>query len=255
MPNMRDLEKTPRRVLPIFYVLDTSGSMMGTPIATLNRAMNNTVNQVRRLADSNADALIKIAVLEVKSGCRWLQPNGPEELDDFYWQPLEADGLTDMGAALTELDSKLSQKAFLGSMTGAYLPVIIFMTDGYATDDYKTPLEKIRQNRWFSRGVKIGFAVGEDADVGMISEIAGSSEAVIQTTDLDLFARLLRNVSVTSSLVFSASRIAEDDVDGGDIVRRAKEMAGIDGADDTRGTETEYEQKAAPDPFEWEMSF
>lgn len=230
MPSLSEFEKTPRRELHVFYVLDTSGSMSGTPIATLNNAMTETVEVLRQQAKSNADALVKIAVLEFNSGCRWLQPKGPEEMEDFIWKDLKAGGLTDMGTALKELDSKLSRHAFLSSMTGAYLPVIIFMTDGYATDDYKKALEQIRKNRWFERGTKIGFAVGQEADVEMVTEIVGSSEAIVQTDDLELFARMLRFVSVTATMMCSKSRTSEEGgggngVPGEDIV---KEIIGDD---------------------------
>lgn len=261
MPSTYDLGETPRRELHIFYILDTSGSMSGTPIATLNRAVSNTIDQIKQQADSNADALIKIAVMEFNSGFKWLQPRGPEELADFYWQPLEAGGLTDMGAALKELDSKLSRDAFLSSMTGAYLPVIIFMTDGYATDDYKKALEQIRQNKWFNRGTKIGFAVGDEADVGMIAEIVGNSEAVIQTTDLELFARMFRYVSVTSSMLCSTSRTSADAVSAGDIVKRAKKEFDMDfeekeeNPDSSDGKEKESTAEPEEDFFEWENAF
>lgn len=220
MPSYQDYTEAPRRELHVFYVLDTSGSMTGVPIATLNRAMEETAEVLRQEAKSNADAIVKIAVLEFNSGCRWLQPSGPEELTDFIWEDLEAGGLTDIGSALDELDSKLSREAFLKSATGAYLPVIIFMTDGYATDDYGKALNKIRQNKWFARGTKIGFAVGDDADMAMISNIVGNCEAVVKTDDLQLFARLLKFVSRTASMVCSRSQTTDEAVTGKDIVQQ-----------------------------------
>lgn len=222
MPRPDELEKTPRRELHVFYILDTSGSMSGKPIAELNNAMTEAVEVIRQQAKSNADALVKIAVLEFNSGFRWLQPQGPEEMKDFIWKDLTAGGLTDMGAALKELDSKLSRHAFLNSMTGAYLPVIIFMTDGYATDDYKKALEQIRKNRWFDRGTKIGFAVGEEADVGMITEIVGTPEAVVHTDDLELFARLLKFASVTATMLCSQSRTDDSGISGKVILDKAR---------------------------------
>ena len=67
------------------------------------------------------------------------------------------------------------------------MPVIIFMTDGYATDDWEPKLDKVRESRWFCRATKIGFALGDDADRKMIASVVGNSEAVIQTNDLELF--------------------------------------------------------------------
>lgn len=224
MPKINELEATARRALHIFYVLDTSGSMTGTPVATLNRAMEETVEVLRKQAKSNADAELKIAVLEFNSGARWIQPNGPENMEDFIWEDLSAGGLTDVGAALSELDSKLSRKAFLNSMTGAYLPIIIFMSDGCATDNYGKALDEIRKNKWFARSTKIGFALGENPDMEMISKVVGNSEAVVRTQDLDLFARLIKFASVTASMMCSTSRTSTQDVTGADILKEAIEQ-------------------------------
>lgn len=185
MPSLESFTDSPRKELHVFYVLDTSGSMEGAKISALNHAMEETTEAMKTLAKNNGDARLKIAVMEFNSGCRWMTSNGPEDLEeDFEYEYLDAGGMTDIGAALIELNSKLSQHAFLDSMTGALMPVIIFMTDGYATDDYTKALEDIRKNRWFARGIKIGVAIGDDPDVKMLSSVVGNSEAVINTTDL-----------------------------------------------------------------------
>lgn len=223
MPSPNELEVVARRELTIFYVLDTSGSMTGTPIGKLNTAMNETIEALKSVAKSNADALLKVAVLEFNSGCKWVNANGPEEMEDFFWENLSAGGVTDVGAALRELDSKLSRNAFLKSMTGAYLPVIIFMTDGFATDDYSKALAEIRNNKWFAKATKIGFAIGDQPDLKMISEVVGNSEAVIKTDDLDLFARLIKFASVTASMLASQSKTSTDVPTGKDVLDRFKD--------------------------------
>lgn len=226
MPPINQLKEIPRKEMHIFYVLDTSGSMSGTKISMLNRCMEETVDALSELAKSNADAKLKIAVLEFNTGCKWVTSNGPESLEeDFVWDSLSAGGLTDVGAALTELNSKLSRDAFLNSMTGALMPVIIFMTDGQATDNYQKALDEIRNNRWFRRATKIGFAIGEDheVDLSMLASVVGNSEAVIKTSDLELFRRLMKFVSVTSSMLVSQSSTTKTDPSGADIVKMAQE--------------------------------
>lgn len=252
MPDLQnDLIGVPRRELTIFYILDTSGSMTGAPIGKLNRAMTETIEALKSLAKSNADALLKIAVLEFNSGCKWVNPSGPEEMEDFMWEDLDAGGLTDVGSALKELDSKLSRNSFLKSMTGAYLPVIIFMTDGCATDDYKKALEEIRTNKWFKRATKIGFALGESPDMKMISEVVGNSEAVIKTEDLDLFGRLIKFASVTASMLASQSKTSNDVPTGEDVVKKfVNENPEMDDITPDPGEVTGYKPEPEPDPDE-----
>ena len=84
MPGMDDFGATPRKALPIFYLLDTSGSMYGTPIGTLNSAMGETMEALKDLAKSNADAQLKIGVLEFNSSVRWKNPGGLQDVEDFF---------------------------------------------------------------------------------------------------------------------------------------------------------------------------
>lgn len=189
----------PRRELHVFYVLDTSGSMRGIPIAKLNQGMRESLVELKNVAQSNGDARVKVSVLEFNSTVRWLQPNGPEDLEDFLWENLTAGGLTSFGAAITELNSKLSKEGFLRSSTGLYMPILIFMTDGYANDDYAEAVKQANQNPLFKGAVKIGLAVGDDADFNMIERVTGSSDAVIRTTDLDQFIKLLVFVTESAS--------------------------------------------------------
>lgn len=252
MPNLEtDFKEAPRKDLHVFYVLDTSGSMTGAKISTLNRAMEETTEALKDVAKSNGDAKLKIAAMEFNTNCRWVTSNGPEDLEeDFIWEPLKAGGLTDMGAALDELHSKLSRSAFLNSMTGALMPIIIFMTDGYATDNYEKALAKIRGNRWFQHGTKIGFAFGDDADVKMISSVVGNSEAVIRTTDLELFKKLLRFVSVTASKLVSQSSTTGTQPSAADLVKIAVEESGADDTVTTKLDSTSYNPEPAPAPVD-----
>lgn len=232
---MDKMEPVARPLLPIVFVLDTSGSMTGQPISMLNHAMEEVMNIVGRFAASSSDALLKIGVLQVHSGAHWIQPKGLEEFGDFIFSPLTAGGLTDMGAALAELDDKLSRKAFLLSTTGWCKPVIIFMTDGQPTDSWEAPLNELKRNKWYSNSIRIGFAVGDAADVRVISEIVGNSEAVIQTSDLNTFSILLQKIAIDSAMIGSKSHVAGEAPSGKEIVQSAIKEAVQDGQAKTGG--------------------
>lgn len=249
MPDINKLEETPRKELHVFYVLDTSGSMEGRPIAELNHAMEECTTALKELAKNNGDAKLKIAVMQFDTDYKWITENGPELLEDFEWEYLETGGLTSMGDALRELDSKLSRKEFLSSMTGALMPVIIFMTDGYPTQDYKKPLAEIRQNKWFQHATKIGFAIGDgdvDADIKMIAEIVGNKEAVIRTGDLTLFKKLMRFVTVRASMLASSSRTTNNVATGADIINDAKKE--LDLSDDITADIPDNQYDKEPEP-------
>ena len=46
MPNINETVEVARKVLPVIYVLDTSGSMMGERITAVNEAMRETMEVV-----------------------------------------------------------------------------------------------------------------------------------------------------------------------------------------------------------------
>ncbi len=206
MPNPNEAYEVARKVLPIIYVLDSSGSMTGERIAAVNEAMHETMDVLKDISSNNPDAELKVAVMKFSSGAEWIT-NGLVFLDDFYWNDIKAAGVTDLGYALNELNNKLSRSEFLVSDTGFCVPVIMFMSDGQPTDDYMKQLAIINENnKWFRHATKIGIAVGDDADLSVLAKVAGTTEGVVAVNDLETLKALIKVASVTASMVNSKSR-------------------------------------------------
>ncbi len=220
-----------RPELTVFYILDTSGSMKGQPIDVLNRAMTGTVDALKQVAARNSNVAVKIAVMEFNTRCRWIQPSGPEYLEHFVWDNLSAEGLTYVAEPLEELNKKLSRSAWLASTSGHYLPVIIFMTDGHALDDYQSALGSIMQNDWFSKATRIGFAIGKDPDTDMVARITGDPERVIRTKDLGIFKKMLQFVSVSSVTITSHPAVGAGANAGNEAIKQALRETGTDSKD------------------------
>lgn len=234
----------PRKLLPIIYVIDTSGSMAGDRIAAVNEAMRDTVGVLKDVSAKNPSAELKIGILKYATSAEWITKNGLVYIEDYYWNDLGAAGLTDLGAALAELNNKLSRNEFLSSDVGFKAPVIIFMSDGKPTDDWETALNKtMMSNKWFKIATKIALAVGDMADTGVLARIAGrpdgtpNPEAVISVTDLDALRELIRVVSVTASQIGSKSRTGDDTQD--DLIGRVHSQMGTGGGGNGLNTGTQ----------------
>ena len=203
---------SPRKIMTLFYVVDTSGSMTGDKIGSVNSALEEAITvDLPDISTANDDAEIRVAIMQFSSGCSWITPaTGPIGIGDVIWNDLNANGLTDLGAACTELDKKLSRNAFLESQTGAYAPVILLFSDGGPTDNWEKGLEQLKKNNWFKHAIKIAIAIGDDADKTVLSTFTGTPESVISVNDKHTLKALIRKVSVRASEFQSHSKQTSD---------------------------------------------
>ena len=227
-----------KKVLPIIYVVDVSGSMLGDKIATVNEAMHESMNVLKEVSEDNADAEIKVGVLKFSSGAQWVTKTGLVSLEDFYWNDLQAAGVTDLGMALDELNEKMTRSSFLVSETGFCLPVFIFMSDGGPTDNWEKSFKNISStNRWFKEGRKIAIAIGDEVDEDVLKAITGTIESVIKPKNLAELKSLIVAVSASASMLAGQSRMVGDEAKGEDILKDAHdkvygETDDIDGGND-----------------------
>jgi uncharacterized protein YegL len=203
-----DRERVPSKTTVLFFIVDTSGSMSGTRIGAVNSAIEQTLEKLREMNADNADSKIDVALLEFSSGAKWLTPNGPVSVDNYYWNDLDADGLTYMGEAFRLLEEKLHKSSgFMSRASGSYAPVLFLMSDGEPNDDYKTPLAKLQNNQWFKVSTKVALGIGDEANDQVLIEFTGSKEAVVRIRDGanagEKLAKMVQFIAITSSQVAS----------------------------------------------------
>lgn len=206
-----NIEGIPRRVMTLFFIVDTSGSMEGDKIQSVNQAVVESLDMLREISAGNADALIKVAALEFASGVEWMFAQ-PMSLEDFQWRDLVAGGLTNFGEACKELNEQLSTShGFMKEGTGSFAPVFLLLSDGEPTDNYAHHLEKLKQNPWFKNGIKVAIAIGVDANAQMLVEFTGSKEGVLTVHNKEELKKMIRFVSVTASQIASShSSVGKD---------------------------------------------
>lgn len=194
-----------RKTLVMFYMIDVSGSMDGTKIATVNDAMRELLPEMKKLSDDNADAVIKLAVMQFSSGAEWIT-QFPVDFGDFSWIDLQACGATYLGEACRLLNSKLKKDEFLQDKVGNLAPVIILMSDGGPNDDFEGGLAILKENRWFKHAIKIAIAIGDDADKNVLAQFTGSSELVIDAHNKQMLKNMIKFISVSSSTQASSKK-------------------------------------------------
>jgi uncharacterized protein YegL len=223
-----DKVEIPRRTMTLFFVIDASGSMDGSKIGAINAAIDEVIPALKEVSDENADAQIKVAVLEFSSGARWITASGTVGVDQFYWNHIDAAGVTDLGAACKALNEKLSTKGFMREATGSFAPVIFLMSDGEPTDDWEGGLNTLKQNKWFKVAVKVAVAIGDDANKDVLVSFTGAEEAVLEVHSAAMLKKMIKFVSVRSSQVASTGSDTSDaQGDMGDEQKQAKLNAAL----------------------------
>jgi uncharacterized protein YegL len=212
-------ESVPRKTTVLFFLVDTSGSMAGQRIGALNSAMEETLIKLKEMNADSADAEIEIAILEFSNGARWLTPNGPMKVENYYWNDMTADGLTHMGEAFRMLEEKLHKSSgFMQRASGSYAPVLFLMSDGEPNDDYKTNLARLQNNGWFKASIKVALAVGDDVNDAVLLEFTGHKEAVVRVPDGanagEKLRKMIQFIAVTSS------QVASNPLDAGDKTKQ-----------------------------------
>ncbi len=131
------------RRLPIYLLLDCSGSMMGEPIAAVQTGLQNLVATLRQ--DPYALETAYISVITFDSDARQTVPL--TELSQFNPPQLSATGTTAMGAALTLLAERIEAEVTktTSDTKGDWKPVVFLMTDGSPTDNLTAGIEALKR--------------------------------------------------------------------------------------------------------------
>ncbi len=181
---MSMFDKMPRKVCPVIFLLDTSGSMVGAPIGALNSAIENFMSELIAKNDSNPNVEIRVAIMTFSNEAKWVV--GGEELlkpEDVQnsWNDLEAGGITSMGTALSALNEKLSDESgFLNPASKFISPLLILFMDGEPTDDYKSALAELRKNIWYKIASRVAVGYGAAND-DVLREFVGKEGIILHT--------------------------------------------------------------------------
>lgn len=129
--------------LACVLLLDTSGSMHGNAIDSLNKAIRDFKTQVSM--DELAQKRVDIAIIEFNNTARVVQEFTPLPMIEPV--NLKAGGQTAMGAGINlAIDKTKERRNFYNSMgTPTFKPWIFMITDGVPTDDITVARQRIAE--------------------------------------------------------------------------------------------------------------
>jgi len=120
------------RRLPVYLLLDCSGSMMGEPIEAVRQGVKALLSELR--GDPQALETAYLSVITFDSSARQITPL--TELMQFTEPELNASGATALGGALEVLVDCINNEVRKSTETqkGDWRPLVFILTDGAPTD-------------------------------------------------------------------------------------------------------------------------
>jgi uncharacterized protein YegL len=191
-------EKFMRR-LPVYLVLDVSGSMHGEPIEAVRNGMQMLVSTLR--TDPYALETAHISVILFDEKARQAVPL--TELMSFRPPDVEAGSTTSLGDALRLVKECIEREVrkTTPDSKGDWKPLVFLMTDGQPTDDWEKGLAEFRK---VNLGMVIACAAGPHADTSVLKRI---TEVVVSldTADSSSIGAFFKWVS--ASIAVSSKKI------------------------------------------------
>jgi len=179
------------RKLPVYLLLDTSGSMHGEPIEAVRNGMQTLVSALRQ--DPHALESAYLSVITFAETAAQVVPL--TELAQFQMPALTASGTTSMGAALTLLAERVQAEVAktTADQKGDWKPIVFMMTDGASTDDLAAGIAAIKAAKI---GALIACAAGPGADTTELQRIT-DSVVRLDTTDSNTIRAFFKWVSAS----------------------------------------------------------
>ena len=165
------------RRLPIYLLLDTSGSMSGEPITAVQNGVQMVVSALQN--DPQALESAYISIITFESEVKQVLPL--TELSQFNPPQLNAGGMTSMGAALKLVSSCADNEVIKNTpdTKGDWKPIVFIMTDGEPNDDFDAGLAIFKTHKW---GMVVACAAGGDANEKLLQRI---TENVVKLSTAD----------------------------------------------------------------------
>lgn len=185
------------RRLPVYLLLDTSGSMKGEPIESVKVGLETMITSLRR--DPFALESVHLSIITFDREVNEILPL--TELENLQLPEINTpdSGPTHLGKALELLYEKCEQEIIRGTATkkGDWRPLLFIMTDGKPSDMaiYQEYVPKIKS---FGFGTIVACAAGPKANIDSL-KLLTDHVVHLDTTDSSTFNQFFKWVSASVS--------------------------------------------------------
>ena len=157
-----------KKVVPLFFMVDMSGSMNGNRIAEVNNAMNQLWPQLKEVQGKEQLLDIQVRVITFgKLGAQWKvgSPSAGVPADEFVWTDIplnEPDGGTPTDLALELLLSCIGDDVYREYIGKRFsIPFMLLVSDGESNDAslYLQAIDKLNKTKIGQRAIMCSIGI------------------------------------------------------------------------------------------------
>lgn len=181
------------RRLPVYLLIDTSGSMYGEPIESVKNGLQALLSSLRQ--DPYALETAFLSLIEFNTQANQTVPL--TDLMTFQAPELKPSGVTALGEALGLLAEKVAQEVQKTTLEekGDWRPLVFIFSDGAATDDLQKGIDALKQVK---TGIVVACAAGQHAKENELKKIT-ESVVKLDSADAQTIAAFFQWVSASIS--------------------------------------------------------
>lgn len=202
-----DFIRSEGRALPVFLLVDVSGSMQGQKISTVNVALKEMMSSFRKI--ENPKGIIELCILAF-GGDQVTVVKNLSKIEESDSYTLSADGRTPMGLAFEKVADMVQDENIVSSR--AYTPTIVLISDGNPTD-YSAEgksvdeikqwpsLSRVHNESRISRSVRLAMGIGDDMNSNVLRAFINDDQRpIIMAKDNDTIAKFFEWVTMSVSI-------------------------------------------------------
>jgi uncharacterized protein YegL len=189
------------RRLPVYLLLDTSGSMSGEPIEAVKNGVQIMISSLRQNPQAIETAFLSVITFD--SIAQQIIPL--TDLASFQMVDIKATGVTALGEALKLVAHKIDTEVqkTTTEQKGDWKPLVFIMTDGIPTDDWQSGLNEFKKSKV---AFTVACAAGSGADSNILKQITDNVVS-LDTADSASIGKFFQ--WVTASIGVSSTKVED----------------------------------------------